>query len=194
IPHTFVAYKPICLKENITIFKSDNIDCGYNVARFLHLKGCKNLLTITSKNHKLTDYNDRTLGFHKYLKEQELLKYERHIYECDMSFEDGKNLILNHFEFFKKFDGIYCQQDKVALGILSLIEKFKINIPQDLKLIGHDNLELINYFDPILTSIKEKFNEITLNSLKYLIDIIETNEIKEIKSTFESVIIEKETT
>ncbi|MBC2850907.1 LacI family DNA-binding transcriptional regulator [Cetobacterium sp. 8H] len=194
VPHTFVAYKPTFLEEETIVFKSDNVNCGYNVAKFLHSNGCKNLLTITSENEGLTDYQDRTLGFYKYLEEKKLLGYETHIYKCGMTFEDGRELVLNQLELLKKFDGIFVQQDKVALGMLSLIEKYGIKVPENLKIIGHDNIELIDYFYPKLTSIKQKFEEITLRALNYLINIIENKENKDVKFTFESEIINRETT
>lgn len=193
VPHTFVAYKPTVLDENICVFKSNNLDCGYSVAKLLHKEGCYNLLTITSTNENLTDYSDRTTGFYNYLEENDLLRYEVHIHKCNMTFEDGRDLLLNNLDFLKTYDGIYCQQDKVALGILSLIEKYNIKVPQDLKIVGHDNLELIDYFYPKLTTIKENFEVITLEALKHLINMIEGKEEEKIQSVFESIIIKRET-
>lgn len=194
IPHVFVAYKPTFLEEDEIVFKNDNVDSGYSAAQFLHLKGCENLLTITSENRELTDYVDRTLGFFLYLKENSLVKFENHIYRCDMTFEDGRNLILNKLEFLKKFDGIFCQQDKVALGILSLIERYGIRVPEDIKIIGYDNLELIDYFYPKLTSIRQDFEDITFKALIHLIQIIEKKDNGKKKFVFKSEIIERETT
>lgn len=194
IPHVFVAYKPTFLKDDdVLVFKSDNIQCGYNIAKYLHQKGCKKLLTVTSNNDALTDYKDRTIGFSKYLKENNLLE-ENSIYKCNMTFEAGRDLILTDETFLNNFDGIFCQQDKVALGILSLSEKYNIKIPKDIKLIGHDDLELIDYFYPKLTSIKQNFEDITLNSLEYLINFIKKEKNnKEVISKFSSTIIERET-
>ncbi|MGL6100082.1 MAG: substrate-binding domain-containing protein, partial [Fusobacteriaceae bacterium] len=193
-PHVFVAYKPNFLEKNEIVFKNDNINSGYTATEFLHKKGCKNILTITSENKELTDYNDRTLGFGNYLKENNLNKFENHVYRCNMTFEDGRDLVLNNLGFLKKFDGIFCQQDKVALGILSLIEKYGIKVPQDIKIIGYDDLEVIDYFYPKLTSIKQDFKEITLEALLHLIKIIEKKNIINSKFIFESKIIERETT
>ncbi|MGL4935699.1 MAG: LacI family DNA-binding transcriptional regulator [Cetobacterium sp.] len=194
MPHTFVAYKPSILDEETLVFKSDNLKCGYEVAKLLHSKGCSKLLTITSNNIQLTDYKDRTIGFMKYLEKNNLSKSNNHIYECDMTFENGRDLVLNNLEFLKSFDGIFCQQDKVALGILSLVKEYEIKIPEEIKIIGHDNIELIDYFYPRLSSVKQNFEEITLNALEYLIGQIEDKKkvISENKS--DNFIIERETT
>ena len=66
-------------------------------------------------------------------------------------------------------------------------------MPQDLKIVGHDNLELIDYFYPKLTTIKENFEVITLEALKHLINMIEGKEEEKIQSVFESIIIKRET-
>ncbi|MGL5710269.1 MAG: substrate-binding domain-containing protein, partial [Cetobacterium sp.] len=61
-------------------------------------------------------------------------------------------------------------------------------------IIGHDNIELIDYFYPRLSSVKQNFEEITLNALEYLIGQIEDKKkvISENKS--DNFIIERETT
>lgn len=195
IPHVFVAYKPEFLRdEEIVVFKSDNIGCGYEVAKYLHQKGCKKLLTVTSQDKKLTDYVDRTVGFINYLKEFDLFT-GNNTHECNMTFEDGRDLLIEKEEFLKSFDGIYFQQDKVAIGILSLADKYKIEIPKDLKIIGHDDLELAAYFYPKLTTVQQDYEGITLKALTYLIDSINNGKDRDKESPcrLKSFIIERET-
>lgn len=191
IPHVFVAYLPSYLRNsNEVVFKSDNIKCGYDVAKYLTEKSCKKILTITSTDKTLIDYCDRTIGFLKFMNEN---LFEKYVYECDMTFDAGKDLVNNNLDYLNSFDGIYCQQDKVALGIISLSEKYQIDIPKKLKIIGHDDLELIDYFSPKLTTVEQNYDEITFNSLEALIAKIEDKE-KSISMLSESKIIERETT
>ncbi len=196
VPYVFVAYKPFFKKfdTNINVFKSDNFSSGYEVAKYLYENGARNLLTITSKNKSQTDYIDRTLGFLKFCEENKKEIVSCHIKKCNMTFEEGKKFIEKKREELLKYDAIFCQEDKVALGILSLANKYKINIPKDLSIIGFDNLELINYFEPKLTTVKENFYQICSAALTYLIETIECKEQKKVKFLFKTKIIEGQST
>lgn len=192
IPYIFLAYKPSFKinDESINVFKSNNIKSGYEVAKYLFEKGCRNLLTITSCNKFQTDYVDRTEGFFKFCMENKDKLGHFHVEECNMTFEDGKKMVEERREDLLKFDGIFCQEDKVALGILSSAEKNNLKVPEDFSLIGFDNLELINYFEPKLTTVEENFYEICSNALKYLINTIEGLSQNEVKFLIETKIIE----
>lgn len=195
IPYTFLAFKPHWLEDlKIPIFKTDNIGGGYEVAKLMHSKGAKKMLTFTSDNPEFTDYVERTEGFKKYLEENELQFSEKSIIRCNMTFEDGVEAVKNLTEKLKKYDGIFCQQDKVALGIISIAEKYGIDIPKKILLVGYDNTDLISYFTPKLTTIEQNYKEIVSRTLKYLISVIENSEYGCREHLSEITIVEGETT
>lgn len=47
----------------------------------------------------------------------------------------------------------FCISDRMALGCLSAIQDVGLRVPQDVSLVGYDNLELLNYVRPRLTTV-----------------------------------------
>lgn len=47
----------------------------------------------------------------------------------------------------------FCISDRMALGSLSALQDAGLRVPQDVSLVGYDNLELLNYVRPRLTTV-----------------------------------------
>jgi len=47
----------------------------------------------------------------------------------------------------------FCISDRMALGTLSALQDAGLRVPQDVSLVGYDNLELLNYVRPRLTTV-----------------------------------------
>ena len=47
----------------------------------------------------------------------------------------------------------FCISDRMALGSLSAVQDAGLRVPQDISLVGYDNLELLNYVRPRLTTV-----------------------------------------
>jgi LacI family transcriptional regulator len=47
----------------------------------------------------------------------------------------------------------FCISDRMALGCLSALQDAGLRVPQDVSLVGYDNLELLNYVRPRLTTV-----------------------------------------
>ena len=84
---------------------------------------------------------------------------------CDYSFEEyifhGDYTINSGFQglftFFKKTpppSAIICANDLMAIGAMRAAKEFHLRIPQDVSIIGFDNIEVASFYSPPLTSIK----------------------------------------
>lgn len=189
IPFAFLYY-PTNKKEFIKrTFIIDNEKSGALAAKYFNKKGLKNILTITKKTNIETNYIDRTKGF---LQEAETLKLNVDISYNGITFEEGYNFILNNLDVIDKYDGIFCQQDYCALGIIKGLNEKNIKIPDRISILGHDDFEeIINMFSPKLSTIKQPFEELCLNAISYLMGEIK-NENVSVKKSLKAVIIERE--
>lgn len=50
-------------------------------------------------------------------------------------------------------DAIFCLNDMMAFGVLSCLKSRKVRVPEDIAIVGFDNLRISEFFDPPLTSI-----------------------------------------
>lgn len=191
IPYSFVYYKPYRVWGEMNLYTCDNVESGYIATKYLIENNCKKIITITSNNDKLKNYTERTLGYLKAMKEANLKIYKEYIIKDEMNFKLGERLAKEKKEFFKKIDGIFCQQDKVALGLMKGLIDEGFVIPGDISVIGHDDMEIIDYFTPKLTSIKQPFENICKNSVYSLVSIIEKKP-KLYRKIFKTTIVERE--
>jgi len=53
---------------------------------------------------------------------------------------------------------IFCANDHLALGVLKALHLHSIRVPEDISLIGFDDIPESNYFMPSLTTVKQDFN------------------------------------
>lgn len=126
--------------------------------------GCKNILYLTSKNVEDTA-RVRQKAFEEVMKENRI-SYEIHTLE-GLSEEE-----INHL-FNKDFDGVFAWNDITAIEFMSLCYARKIKIPDDIQLIGYDNIKMSERVYPKLTTISQPINELGTLASRELICLIE---------------------
>ena len=125
--------------KNISYISSDNFKGGRLAAKKLFESGCRNLAYI-GKGSKIDNATrKRRDGFISYCNEKNI-KYT--ICEGFNSKKDFEimlnNFIKNNFIPKIKIDGVFAVTDKYALNFIKKIKNLKINIPDDVQIIGFD--------------------------------------------------------
>lgn len=67
---------------------------------------------------------------------------------------------------------IFVQNDQMALGLLRAAREHGLHLPDDLSVIGVDDIPLVSYFDPPLTTIRQDFEQIGREATRLLIRAI----------------------
>lgn len=70
---------------------------------------------------------------------------------------------------------IFCANDSVALGVMRAFDDNNISIPDDISIIGFDNIDMAAYVKPALTTISIPTMELGRLAVKMLLDKIETS-------------------
>lgn len=76
------------------------------------------------------------------------------IYHGDYSINSG---FQGLYTFYKKDPpptAIICANDLMAIGAMKAAKEFHLRIPEDLSIIGFDNIEVASFYSPPLTSVK----------------------------------------
>lgn len=69
--------------------------------------------------------------------------------------------------------GIFCYNDMVAVGALLACKELNISVPQDLSLIGFDNIALSSYITPPLTTVSQRMVEMGQFAMTMLLDLFQ---------------------
>ncbi len=69
-------------------------------------------------------------------------------------------------------DGIYAWDDVMAMGAIKAAIELGYKIPEEIGIIGYDDIELAKYFNPALTTVRQNIQHIGRTAAEILIDKI----------------------
>ena len=92
---------------------------------------------------------------------------------------EGNWLAPSGYDAFMQFaaagdlpSAIFAQNDQMALGLLRAAREHGLHLPDDLSVIGVDDIPLVSYFDPPLTTIRQDFEQIGREATRLLLQAI----------------------
>lgn len=71
------------------------------------------------------------------------------------------------------YSAFICGSDLIALGAMSALWQAGKRVPEDVSVIGFDDIAEAAHFHPALTTIRQDFDKLGQQSVEYLIDLIE---------------------
>lgn len=163
--------RDINTKQKVGRIKIDNEKGVFDSTNYLIQKGCKNIAFISSKRVN-SIANDRFKGYIKCLEDNNICVNEDNIYLDDFSVDTGYKGIKEILNT-QKIDGVVCGNDLIGIGVVKGVKETSLKIPQDIKIIGFDDIFISSYMDPPLTTIKQPIYEIGRESVDLLVKLIE---------------------
>lgn len=152
--------------------------------------GSENILFLSGPQEDVLSL-ERKKGYQMAVQSQGLAN--QYIMYGDYSLETGYQLMNEAFQQFDKIDGVYASNDLMAIGALRACLDKKLSIPEEIKLIGNDNLSIDDYLEPQLTSLSQKNDQVSELVIKELLSLRNDNS-KPKKQTLEPTLIIRKTT
>jgi DNA-binding LacI/PurR family transcriptional regulator len=153
---------------NLEVVDVDNVDGGYKACRFLLECGHRKIGMITGPTfHK--SVKDRMEGYHKALAEYGLDFAPSYICEGDWSSPSGYIAMKELLDRQLSFSAVFVQSDAMAIGAYRAIYDSGFRIPEDISVIGYDDLPVVEYIYPPLTSMRQPVRQIGELAVKILI-------------------------
>ncbi len=75
------------------------------------------------------------------------------------SFQGGYRAAAAMLRLMKRPTAFFCIADQVALGCLAAVQDAGLTVPEDVSVVGYDNLEFLEYLHPSLTSVDHRASE-----------------------------------
>ncbi|WP_226035494.1 LacI family DNA-binding transcriptional regulator [Aquibacillus saliphilus] len=160
------------LSKNIPVVTSDNFLGGKLASNLLIKKKCKDLAYvyggIGGPHHTALLATDRYQGFLEGMKTR---KDQLSLQTKEMNSSKTANMVeelAGFLEMNPTIDGVFASSDIIASAIIQACHLLKKAIPNDIKIIGYDNVELSTIVTPPLTTINqplEKMSELTIDLL-----------------------------
>ena len=160
--------------------KVNDFHAAYSAAKYLIDKGHTEIGMISGNKEDIVAGKPRIDGFRKALADQGIAFGERNIVNSSgFSFQDGLVGLKKMKEQFPEVTAIFSASDEIAMGVLSAAYHLGIKVPDELSVIGFDNLNLAEMTIPPLTTIGQPLVKMGEVSAQMLFKILETGDIPE---------------
>jgi DNA-binding LacI/PurR family transcriptional regulator len=133
---------------------ADNRKGAYKATRYLIEMGHRQLATITGPLH-LTNAKDRLAGFRQAIKEAELDLAPEYVQEATFDKQAGAAKAKLVLRMIPRPTAIFAGNDMIALGVLTAIREAGLRCPEDISVMGFDDLDLAETTNPALSSVSQ---------------------------------------
>ncbi|MDR2278741.1 LacI family DNA-binding transcriptional regulator [Vagococcus fluvialis] len=99
------------------------------------------------------------------------------ILEGKYSEEKAFQVVDDYLQTGHKADIYFCLSDLMAMGVYRALEKHQISVPNEVSVLGYDDIIVSKYLTPKLTTIAQNWEKVGQTSVLQLIELIEGNEI-----------------
>lgn len=171
IPFVLVARNT--LDENIDFVICDDKTVGRIGTKYLIEKGHEKIFFLNS--WKSSSARFRLEGYKEALKETGLSINSKLIYSLKPD-ENLEEVIPKILKENKNISAIFCFCDVIAIGVMKILKNMKIKIPDDIAILGCDNLDFTEILDPPLTTIEISRYEMGIKSAEILLKKIKKEE------------------
>lgn len=93
--------------------------------------------------------------------------------EGDWSASSGHQALLRWQQAGCRPTAVFAQNDRMALGVMRAARELNLEVPEQLAVIGIDDMPLASYFDPPLTTMRQDMFGIGREAVLLLIETIE---------------------
>lgn len=150
----------------------DNVRGGYKSASYLLRGGNRNIAYVEG-NPGVSGSQERMEGYRMAHKEAGIPVQEALLLHGEYSIDYGRQAADQLLDSHVEFDAVMTGSDLVAIGLASQLIKRGVRIPEEVELVGFDNIELSSVFDPPLSTISKPHYDMAYRLAKDLMRIIE---------------------
>ncbi len=122
---------------------------------------------------KRIDVMHKHSGFVQALRKKGLDLPDRHVLCADYHLEQATKETLEHIDVFQPGTACFAQNDLMALGVLEGLRQSGIRVPEDVAVIGSDNIPMGCWFTPRLTTVAVDYDYIIELTVSWVMSMID---------------------
>ena len=173
----------------IAHIEADHYQGGKLAAEFLVKCGCRSILCLRGPQ-EFTSGRLRYQGYCDVCRENGIP--ERYV-DTKYSFESGIKAAYEMLERFPETDGIVATNDMVAISSYKVLRSKGIRVPEDIQIVGFDDIRFSSLVSPAVTTIHQPITEMGKRAVEIIFRYAEGSEYSE-KNVFDVYLVERETT
>ncbi len=148
---------------------ADNETGAYNATAYLLRQGHRKLAMVMGPRH-LTNAHDRLRGFKRALTEAKVHIGPEYIQEASFDQHGGYAKTMTLLRMIPRPTVIFAANDMIAFGALLAFREAGLRCPEDISLIGFDNLQFAEMTSPPLSSVSQPGFQMGTTAAQILVD------------------------
>jgi DNA-binding LacI/PurR family transcriptional regulator len=169
MPVVYIKNTPV--NEPVSAVCLDDEKGGYLATRHLLELGHRHVATILGPlNEECTVH--RLAGYRRALEEAMIDFDPKLVIQGDWSAESGCEAIQSLMNGMSRLSAVFAQNDQKAVGAISQLRENGQRIPEDVSVIGYDDIPLTSFFDPPLTTIHQPIDRFGSIGAQLLIETV----------------------
>ena len=168
--------------EKVPVITSDSKKGGRLIAEQIMESGCRNILMIEGRTYIRQPFEERGKGVKQIPREHGISVISAEIEWNVLSYEYYAQMVEKYLDLFDDVDAVYAG-DLLAVACMAVAEKRGIQIPEELKIIGYDGLDIGKFVNPPLTTVKQNIPQMAkccVDTIMHLLDGDTEIEMKQI--------------
>jgi DNA-binding LacI/PurR family transcriptional regulator len=165
------------MKGRISEVSSDNYNGGRQATEYLLQLNHRNIGFIGGPEN-WPSVEDRFNGYRDALEAHNIPFRSEMVFDGDLRFESGIKAIEYFLTLTEWPTAIFSANDQMAYGALSKAMNLNISVPEDISLIGFDNIPFYSFYNTRLTTVQQDVPALCGNAFDLLLKKI-NNEIDE---------------
>lgn len=169
----------------------DNVQSGYEATRYLIARGHRAIGHITTGTETQSGY-ERLTGYRKALKDAGIAYREELVQACPHTFEAGVTCMDRLLDLGSRPTAVFCTHDLMAAGAYRAVHARGLAIPDDISVVGHDNIDLASMLIPALTTIDTRKFQLGQEGARMLLEVIRGEVDETCERVYPTELIERE--
>jgi len=177
-------------EQHYPVIEIDNYAACRALAKHLIDYGHKSFGVITGPNDSHI-FTDRLAGIKSAFAEEDIEFKSKIIAGGDYSIDSGVAGAKALLSEKDRPTAIFCFNDDIAIGAIHQIKNHGLRVPEDISVVGFDNIEVTAFMDPSLTTIDQPAHEMGGRAVDVLLQLINKQPLKRNRELFPFKMVER---
>jgi len=159
--------------EGVEHVMCDNFESAYRAVNYLITLGHRRIACIGCDAEGVSSIEERVTGYRQALRDAGIIFDERFYERSSTTIEGGYRVVKKLLGYPGHPTAIFGTTDEMAVGVISGAKEMGFRVPEDLSVIGVNDLEIAEMCDPPLTTIRIHRKEMGRVAVRKLLEVME---------------------
>lgn len=184
----FVVINREVTEQSVINILSNDREGTYQAVKYLIKNGHQDIALIEGKKG-FKSALERREGYLQALIEEQIPIQSDYMVPGNYDMQSGYSAMEQLLSLKKRPTAVFCSNDDMAVGGIHAVFAKGLKVPQDISIIGFDDIQSAKYINPSLTTVKKPIEKISKLGAEKLLEEVERNERKGEKIFVETELI-----